>query len=204
MNASHAQGCGCAAPLSPSGLGEFKVVAPGLRWLLEPLLEADVPGVRRGATPALTRSLVHTCSAERRTTWLTSDDLEHWAVSAEEAERAADEGLDQVLEGLTWRPRPVARGNAFQLEGRTLFRASVLYAPSFVEQAGGRLGPHLFAVAPTPEKVIVFDDLHALGTLGPELHRGWARAQERLSLEVLAHEGTPTAQWRVAGALEPA
>jgi hypothetical protein len=97
----------------------------------------------------------------------------------------------------------VARGSAYQLEGRTLFRASVLFAPGFVAQAGTRLGPHLFAVAPTPEKVIVFDDLHALGTLGPELHRAWARAAERLSLEVLAHEGTPTARWRVAGALEP-
>ncbi len=204
MNASPALGCGCAAPLSPSGLGEFRVVAPGLRWLLEPALEADVPGVRRSATPALTRSLVHTSTSERRTTWLTSEDLEHWGVSLDEVGRAADDGLDQVLEGLTWRPRPVARGSAFQLEGRTLFRASALYAPGFVEQACARLGPRLFAVAPTPEKVIVFDDLQALGTLGPELHRGWARAAERLSLEVLAHESVPTAGWDVAGALEPA
>jgi len=205
MNHAHLHGAGCCgAPTSPSGFGAFEGCASGLRWLLEPAPDADTPGVRVHLSERVVASLVHADPAERRVDWVEDADLTFWGVTRDSVATAAALGLDALLDELTWRVRPVTQGRAFQLEGRTLFRASTLCAPAFAGQAFERLGPALFAVAPTPELVVVFDDLGALGTLGPELLRAWARAHERLSLEVLAHAPDAPLGWRVVGSLEAA
>jgi|GEM_PF-3442204 hypothetical protein len=205
MSRTHTHGGTCCGALtSPSGFGAFDASAGGLKWLLEPAPDAETPGVRVAVSENLAASLVHADSAERCVRWVEDADLDFWGVTRDSVTSAAAQGLDALLDELSWRPRPVTQGRAFQLEGRTLFRASMICAPAFAGQAFERLGPALFAVAPTPELVIVFDDLGALGTLGPELLRAWARAPERLSLEVLAHAPDAPLGWRVAGTLESA
>jgi len=203
MSHAHSGGAACCGPsTSPSGLPPFEVSASALKWLIEAAPDAEMPGVRTALSERLVASLVHADPAERRVHWVEDADLTFWGIPRDAAAAAAAQGLDALLDELSWRARPVACGRAFQLEGRTLFRASVLCAPAFAGQAFERLGPALFAVAPTPELVIVFDELDALGTLGPELLRAWARASERLSLEVFAHAPDAPLGWRVVGSLE--
>lgn len=170
----------------PSGLNERLA---GLRLMLErrdALASSNV--VRTEVSREVALALAWTDPLEMLVQFVTTELLATWLLSEREAGAAARQQMDRLLVETPIEIHEVGRDSLLQLATRSIFKASLLAAPSLRRHVEPRIGWPVLAVAPCRDFVYLFprgaNDL--LGRLGGVVAREFAESPYPLSPEVFS------------------
>ncbi len=142
----------------PSALPPYLVARSGLRMALEPARTDFGPSIHAPLTPALAEVLCWTDPEERRITWITGATLDLWQARADDVIEAARAGLDRVLRSARLEVQQVRGLPLGMLDVDSVFKASLIRAPSFRAIVEEELGWPVCAVAPCRDFLYLFPD----------------------------------------------
>lgn len=173
---------------APSALPPYLVARSGLRMALEPASTDFGASIHAPLTPALAEVLCWTDPEERRITWITGATLDLWQARADDVVEAARAGLDRVLRGARLEVQQVRGMPLGMLDVDSVFKASLIRAPSLRATVEPELGWPVCAVTPCRDFLYLFpeaarDDLIPL--LAAVVTREFESSGYALSAEVL-------------------
>lgn len=145
----------------PGGLPPYLVAMSGLRVTLEPATTDFGPSLYSPLTPAIAEVLAWTDPEERRITWLSAASLDLWHASAADVEDAARANMDKLLEEARLVVEEVRGARLGMLQVDSVFKASLLRAPSLRSKVEPQLGWPVCAVAPCRDFLYLFSEADA-------------------------------------------
>ncbi len=147
-----------AALSAPAALPPYLVARSGLRMALEPASTDFGASIHAPLTPALAEVLCWTDPEERRITWITGATLDLWQARADDVLDAARAGLDRVLRSARLEVQQVRGMPLGMLDVDTVFKASLIRAPSLRATVEAELGWPVCAVAPCRDFLYLFPE----------------------------------------------
>ena len=147
-----------AALAEPAALPPYLVARSGLRMSLEPASTEFGASIHAPLTPALAEVLCWTDPEERRITWITGATLDLWQARLDDVIEAARAGLDRVLRTASLEIQEVRGMPLGMLDTDSVFKASLVLAPSLKATVEPRLGWPVCAVAPCRDFLYLFRD----------------------------------------------
>lgn len=172
----------------PGGLPPYLVARSGLRITLEPASTDFGPSLHSPITPAIAEVLAWTDPEERRITWLSAASLDLWHASASDVEEAARANMDRLLGEAELVVERVRDRKLAMLSIDSVFKASLLRAPSLREVVGPEFGWPVCAVAPCRDFLYLFaeaDKEHLIPMLAAVVTQEYDKSAYPLSPEVL-------------------
>lgn len=142
----------------PTALPPYLVARSGLRMALEPANTDFGPSIHAQLTPALSEVLTWTDPEERRITWITGATLDLWQARLDDVIEAARAGLDRVLRTARLEIQEVRGVPLGMLDTDSVFKASLVMAPSLRATVEPQLGWPVCAVAPCRDFLYLFRD----------------------------------------------
>ena len=172
----------------PGGLPPYLVARSGLRITLEPASTDFGPSLHSPITPAIAEVLAWTDPEERRITWLSAASLDLWHASASDVEEAARANMDRLLGEAELLVEQVRGRTLGMLSTESVFKASLLRAPSLRDLVEPKLGWPLCAVAPCRDFLYLFaesDKEELIPMLAAVVTQEYDKSAYPLSPEVL-------------------
>lgn len=133
------------------------------------------------------RVLALTDSEESLIRWLTADDLRTWGVTEEEARRVAAANMDRLLDGIVFEVEEIDGMKLAMVPLDSVFKASVIFAPSLKKHAQRELGWPVLATVPCRDFIYLVPDADRalLGRMGSVVQREFRQSPYPLTTEVL-------------------
>ena len=172
----------------PTALPPYLVARSGLRMALEPLGSEFGASIHADLTPSLAEVVCWTDPEERRITWISGVTLDLWQARLEDVIDAARAGLDRVLRTARLEVQEVRGMPLGMLDTDSVFKASLVLAPSLRATVEPTLGWPVCAVAPCRDFLYLFPDAHRdelIPVLAAVVTREFASSGYPLSAEVL-------------------
>ncbi len=142
----------------PGGLPPYLVARSGLRISLEPATTDFGPTLHSPLTPGMHEVLAWTDPEERRITWLSAASLDLWHARPDDVEEAARANMDTLLRETELVVEEVRGCKLGMLSIDSVFKASLLRAPSLRQLVEPTLGWPVCAVAPCRDFLYLFPD----------------------------------------------
>lgn len=143
--------------------------------------------IRSKLTDTVDRVLVVTNFGESKVSWVTPAMLEKWRVSREDVENAASGNMAKLLTGKSLEIRNVDNGKLGMVPVDSVFKASVIFAPTFKAFVSKDLGWPVLAVLPARDFIYVLaeKDKDLLGRMGRVVVREYGNSGYPITTEVL-------------------
>jgi len=142
----------------PGGLPPYLVARSGLRITLEPATTDFGPSLHSPLTPGTHEVIAWTDPDERRITWLSAASLDLWHARPDDVEEAARANMDRLLGEAELVVEDVRGCKLGMLSIDSVFKASLLRAPSLRSVVEPALGWPVCAVAPCRDFLYLFPD----------------------------------------------
>jgi hypothetical protein len=148
--------------------------------------------LRKKISDEVERILVRTDPEEGKISWLAPADLSAWRVDRETVERVAAKNLDALLEGKKLEVEEVDGMRVGMVPVDSVFKASVIFAPSFKRFVSTELGWPVFVVIPCRDFIFVFGekDRALLDRLGSVVQHEYRASSYPITTEVLRFSDT--------------
>lgn len=170
---------------APRGVADWPQAQRGLRWALETRSIDLSSCVHEELTPQLAAVLCYTDEHEELVTWIGPSKLKGWKIDVAEAKRLALANMDALLADTAIEIDTVRGAQLGMLATHSVFKASLLLAPSLKARVEESLGWPLLAVAPCRDFAYLFVDDDLISPMGSTVIREHKDGGHPLSTEVL-------------------
>ncbi len=170
---------------APRGLPDWPEAKQGLRWALETGAVDLSANVHEKTTRQLASVLCYADAHEQLITLLDVSQVEGWGIDVEAAKRFALSNMDELLAATQIEVDEVRGAPLGMLATHSVFKASLLLAPSLKQRVEQTLGWPLLAVAPCRDFAYLFADESLIGPMAGTVVREHNHSGYPLTTEVL-------------------
>jgi len=151
----------------------------------EPSIADSGDVIRKTATDTVDRVLVYIAEDESRISWITSDRLHAWSVTADQAWRIAEQNTAAMLREIPVQVEPIDGLKLGMFDSDSVMKASLVFSSNFKDIVKPKVGWPVYVVIPCRDFVYFFSSKELIPRVGTTVVREYKSSGYPITPDVL-------------------